>query len=78
MQSILSLFALEGILEPSTMIDDDNDYFHDQDYFLYDNGLPEDEKISDFYYTKKPIIPLSIGKGFLHKRSFIKETNKEF
>ena len=64
MQSILSLFALEGILEPSTMIYDDYDYFHDQDYFLYDNGLPGDEKISDFYYTKKPIIPLTIGKGF--------------
>ena len=57
MQSILSLFALQGILEPSTMLD------YDQDYTLYDIGLSEDELINDFFYTKKPIIPLTIGKG---------------
>ena len=72
MQSILALFALEGILEPSTIIYYDQDYLYD---FLYDNGLLEDEQIKDFYFTKKPIIPLTIGEG-LNKRSFIKETKK--
>ena len=52
MQSILSLFASEGIM-----------LYYDQDYFVYDTGSSEDALIKEFYYTKKPVIPLTIGKG---------------